>query len=47
MVWVDCNVEVRQQCGMTLDELAVSTGLTKSYLSKVSVARACRPSRRR
>ncbi|MCV7104750.1 helix-turn-helix domain-containing protein [Mycolicibacterium chitae] len=26
---------VRQQRGMTLDELAVGTGLTKSYLSKV------------
>ena len=26
---------VRQQRGMTLEELAAGTGLTKSYLSKV------------
>lgn len=31
---------VRQQSGMTLDELATETGLTKSYLSKIERGRS-------
>ena len=30
---------VRKRCGLTLDELAVQTGLTKGYLSKIEILR--------